>query len=356
VALALHAIATLLPPMSTHSNLLGTLVPAAYRHLYDPAGNRSRPPTVRRGSTMIYSPTYSAPCAGEEERSADLASRVVGWMLAGANVSAECVKAVLHTQCTLDQQILGSTCLRIEHDHFREVRSATFGQLGTAGLPTVFKLAALALEEAASDALACVSACDKWVAPFFRRMPGLVTYGDAAAACLVGGAQHSVKSMAVIEAIQVSCQAPTHDLWTAPADDQREALLRHATRVVRCLLDRTPHDRNALVLAGDGYGEDFSRRLAEATHIQEARLPSPCVDHHLSSAAPLFTIQALIEAAVREAHPIRAVVWTVTTAGHAGALLVRCVPDARAFAHGWASAATSLSTSASPMRSLERTS
>jgi hypothetical protein len=342
--------------MSTHSNLLGTLVPAAYRHLYDPAGSRSRPPTVRRGSTMIYSPTYSAQSASEDERSADLASQVVGWMLAGANLRAECVKAVLHTQCTLDQQILGSTCLRIEHDHFGDLRAATFGQLGTAGLPTVFKLAALALEEAASDALVCVSACDKWIAPFFRRMPGLVTYGDAAAACLVGAAQHSVKPLAVIEAIHTSCQAPAHDLWTAPADEQREALLTHATSVVRCLLDQAPHDRNTLLLAGDGYGEDFSRRLAEATRIREARLPSSCADNHLSSAAPLFTIQALIEAAVREARSLRAVVWTATAAGHAGALLVRCAPDARAFAHGWTSAGTSSSNSAGPMRSLEKTS
>jgi hypothetical protein len=359
--LALHAIGTLLPAVATHSNLLGTVVPSAYRHLYDPAGNRSRPPTVRRGSTMLYSPSYRATAAGKDERCSDLASQAVGRTLAAARLPAERVQVALHAQCTLDQQILGSTCLRIEHDHFREARTTmTIGQLGTAGLPVVFKLAALALSDAPSEALACVSASDKWIAPFFRRVTGLVTYGDAAAACLVGDAEHAVKPVAVVESVQTSCRPPAHDLWTASADEQRQALLEHATAVIGDLAGITMRDRDTLVLAGDGYGEEFSRRLAEATGIRGGRLNGLEPESHLSCAAPLFATASVIEAAVREGRWLRAVVWTASPAGHAGALLIRCAPDARRFSDGWTSAESGStpvsSTPGQPTRSLETTS
>lgn len=356
--LALHAVATLLPRQKSHSNLLGTVLPAAYRHLYDPAGRRSRPPTVRRGSTMLYSAPYRAPSAEDDTRTTDLACDAVGRMLAAAPQAAERVQAVLHAQCTLDQQILGSTCLRIEHAHFRKAHAATtIGQLGTAGLPTVLRLAALALQETAGDALVCVSASDKWVAPFFRRVPGLVTYGDAAGACLVGAGGQVARPVAVIEAVQTSCRPLRHDLWTAPAEQQREAMLAHAAHTIACLLDSAaPQDRDALLLAGDGYGDDFSRRLAEATGIGGARLTGPCPECHLSSAAPLFALHEAIEAAVRAGRWLSAVVWTASPAGHAGALLVRCAPDARAIPGGWMSAdahpAPLACTVARPSRSL----
>ncbi|KFE69494.1 hypothetical protein DB31_6469 [Hyalangium minutum] len=292
---------------------------------------------MRRGGTLILSEKYSAPAAAADtERSSDLASAAVGDMLRGAPTAAPHVLSILHAQATLDQQILGSACLRIEHDHFHDIQSAmTGGQLGTAGIPTLFRLAEM---DTAEGGLACVSAADKWLAPFFRRVPGLVTYADASAACLVAANDLIAAPIAEIESIVVSCQPPAHDLWTAPAAQQLEYVREHAERCIVQLLKENPEvERASLCLAGDEYEVSLHHRLAQATGLGGAVLGAPFPGVHLSSASSLASLRSAVEAAVRGGKPLRAVIWTASPAGHAGAMLVRCAPDAVATPKGWTS-------------------
>ncbi len=330
--LGLRAVATCLPAVADHKSLLGPVVPAAYRHLYDPAGKRSRPPIVPRGVFTAPCAPYAAPTAAIEERIADLASESVRRLLLTQPGAAARVRAILHAQCTLDQQILGSTCLRIEHDHFaRAASSATIGQLGTAGLPTVLRLVADDLARCTPQALGCVSAADKWAAPFIRHVPGLVTYGDAAAAVLVGRPLGPEDDIAELQALECSTRALAYDLWTADAERQRAALLDHVEAVVRPLLQGD----GPLWLFGDGYGAELTDRLAERLGWPAERAPAAEAPGHLSSAAGLFSVAQAVKTAVELGRDIDAVVWTASPAGHAGALRLRCHAAARRATSGW---------------------
>jgi hypothetical protein len=318
--IAIHALATHLPANRVHDSLLGPVLRSAYNHLFNPAGNYSRPTIVPRGVTRLASPAYEAPTAGDQERTADLASLAVGKLLAAMPGAKDAVHAVFHSQCTLDQQLMGSGCLRIQDDYFGQTElTMMIGQLGTAGIPTVFRLALLSLE---SGPLTCISACDKWMAPFVRNVPGLLTYGDASAACLADAMNAESAPIAVIENIVTSCVPPPGDLWSTPVAAQRQHLFDHVRNVIETLLTQRPDvQRDELVSIGDGYGGAFAAELGAACSLEP--VPNCCPDIHLSSASPLFAISKAVGLGAERGQEQLAVIWTVSQAGHAGAMLVR---------------------------------
>jgi hypothetical protein len=338
--IAIYALATHLPASKSHKTLLGSLIRSAYNHLYQPAGNFSRPSIVRRGVTSLPSPVYEVPTAEDQERTADLASVAVGKLLAASPRSKDAVSAIFHNQCTLDQQISGSACLRIQDDHFGQTELAMMiGQLGTAGIPTVFRLASLSLK---SGRLTCISACDKWIAPFVRRVPGVLTYGDASAACLAGKMEAASAPIAVIESIVTSCIPLRGDLWSTPAAAQRQYLLDHARNVIEILLSQHPDfRRDELVLIGDGYGSDFAAELS--TSLRVASVPNFQPDIHLSSASPLFAVSKAIGLAAERNRAQRSVIWTISQSGHAAAMLVRACLGAVEENGAWLARGMSLS-------------
>jgi len=322
---AIYALATHLPASRPHKSLLGTVVRSAYNHLYQPAGNYSRPSIVRRGVTSIASPVYEVPTAGDQERTADLASIAVGKLLASNPQAKQAVSAVFHNQCTLDQQISGSGCLRIQHDHFDQAELAMMiGQLGTAGIPTVFRLASLSFK---SGRMACISASDKWISPFVRSVPGVLTYGDASAACLAGNMKAGSDPLAVIEGIATRCTPPPGDLWSTSAAVQRHYLLDHVRNVIEDLLSQHPDvRRDELLSIGDGYGADFAAELSASLGM--ASVPNFHSDIHLSSASPLFALSRAISLAAEQDRTQRSVIWTVSQSGHAAAMLLRACAGA----------------------------
>ena len=335
---AIYALATHLPANRKHDNLLGPVVRSANNHLFQPAGRFSRPSVVSRGVTRLASPVYDAPTAGDRERTADLASLVVGKLVAAVPRAKGAVRAIFHSQCTLDQQLVGSGCLRIQDDYFGEATlSMMIGQLGTAGIPTVFRLASLSLD---SQWLTCVSASDKWIAPFVRSVPGMLTYGDASAACLAGAIRSESAPIATIEHIVTSCVPPPGDLWSTPVAVQRQYLLDHVHAVIESLLSQCPDlERGELVSIGDGYGpcglhsRDFAAEVAAAWSVEP--VPNACPDIHLSSASPLFALSRAVGLAVERGRELRALIWTVSQAGHAGAMLVRAFPEAQRSDDAW---------------------
>ncbi len=334
--LDLHALDLHLPPTCGHRSLLGAQKPFTYKHLFDKAGRQSRPPTVRRGLMSLPCETFDAPTADVDERSTDMASRVVGRMLADRPAEAEPVGAILHAQCTLDQQMLSSTCLRLRCDHLPKVqRYATIGQLGVAGLPTALRLAACApLPGVAVGAPACVSAADKWIAPFVQNFPDLLVFGDAAAACLAARSGTApTPSIAQVLDIEVSTRALPYDLWTAPAAMQTDAMLSQLQACAASVLSRTDLRRTDMVLIGDGTTASLGDRLASMLGVGSLPPASPI---HLSSASCLFSIGDAIAAAAAGGDRLDALVWTASPGGQAAVMLVRCRPDAIATATGWA--------------------
>ncbi len=330
--IGIYVLATHLPEYRRHDNLLAPVVRSANNHLFQPAGRYSRPSIVSRGVTRLAGPAYEAPTAGERERTADLASLAVGKMVAAVPLSKDAVRAVFHAQCTLDQQLVGSGCLRIQDDYFSQAKlSMMIGQLGTAGIPTVLKLALMSLS---ASQLTSVSASDKWMAPFVRSRPGMVTYGDASAACLAGATTRASAPIAVVEHIVTSCVPPPGDLWSMAVAVQRELLLSHVHHVIGSLLSRTPEpERDELVSIGDGYGGEFSAEAAAAGPMESVL--NACPDVHLSSASPLFAMARAVGLAVERGREVRALIWTASPAGHAGAMLVRASPDAQQCNGAW---------------------
>jgi hypothetical protein len=327
-ALDLH-----LPPAAAHASRLGAKEPASYRHLFDKAGRRSRPPTVARGIMSIPCAAFDAPTAAADERTTDMASLVVGRMLAGRPEQAEQVGTILHAQCTLDQQMLGSTCLRLRCDHLPAApRYATIGQLGTAGLPTALRLAACTpLPDSQARPLTCVSASDKWLAPFVRHFPWS-TFGDAAAACLAAPGGGGFYAIAHVLDMELATRPLPFDLWTAPAAMQEDFLFATVRDCAESVLSRSDFRRARLVLIGDGMTAPLSSRLEACLGL--AGLP-PAAPVHLSSASPLFSIGAAIAAAAEREQILDALVWTASPGGQAAAMLVRCRPDALRTETGW---------------------
>jgi hypothetical protein len=179
-----------------------------------------------------------------------------------------------------------------------------------------------------------VSAADKWIAPFFRRTPGVLTQGDAAAACLLGPA--GGPAVAELHDIRTSISPGGTDPWTADADALREHLVAHAARVIG--LARDPQGPPPL-LAGDGYDAELLHELARRTGLALLEPPQP-QGIHLGSAAPLFALGRAVSAAVQAGRALDVIVWTVSTAGFAGALRLRCRPDARCHGGVWLPAST----------------
>jgi hypothetical protein len=333
--LDLHALDLHLPAAATHTSLLGARDPFTYKHLFDKAGRASRPPTVRRGIMSLPCDAFAAPTAAVAERTTDMASLVVGRLLERRPAFAERIGAILHAQCTLDQQMLSSTCMRLRCDHLPNVpRYATIGQLGTAALPTALRLAACPpLPGSEQRPLTCVSASDKWIAPFVQVFPGLLTFGDAAAACLVGPGIQSSEAIAHVIDMELSTRPLAQDLWTAPAAMQADLIVEQLQACAETLLSRVDLSRDGLVLIGDGTEAPIGERLAERLRI--ACLP-PAATTHLSSAAALFSIGAAIGAAAAGERAIDALIWTASPGGQAAVMLVRCRPDAVSTATGWA--------------------
>jgi hypothetical protein len=330
-ALTVHSLTTWLPAVRRQDSLLGSAVPGTYFHLFDPAGEASRPPTVRRGLSMLACAPYEAPVADAELNVAQMASAAVEALLSGQAERKPGIALALHAQCTLNQQILGSSCLLVGHEQLPQVpRTASVGQLGTAGMPTVLRLAALELAGTAAGSLACLSASDKWIAPFFRRTPDVVLLADAAAACLVGVGPGP--GVARIEAVATVFEPPAGAPWDCPSDVAREQLVRLAVRAVQALRI-APGDAPCLI--GDRYDAAVGSAVAQRTGLQALDPPTPVPTWHAGSAEPLFSIARGVAAAVRLGRPLDLVVWTASVAGAAGALRVRCDATSQASGHGW---------------------
>ncbi|MCW5667466.1 MAG: hypothetical protein KIT35_26830 [Piscinibacter sp.] len=333
--LTLHSLATWQPPLRAQDSLLGSALPGTYFHLFDAAGAASRPPTVRRGLSTLACPPYEVPVADPAGNVAQLACGAVDALLTGQAALKPRIGLALHAQCTLNQQILGSSCLRVVHEHLPQVaRSFSVGQLGTAGLPVALRLAALQLADGAPAGLACLSASDKWIAPFFRRTPGVVTFGDAAAACLVG--RGDGPGVARIEGLACVFEPPAADPWTATPETAREQLVRLATQAVQGLA--LPPGA-APWLAGDRCDAAVCRAVAQRTGLAPLDEPDAGPAWHAGSAEPLFAIARGVAAAARSGRPVELVVWTASSAGAAGALHVRCDPAAQAGGGAWRPAA-----------------
>lgn len=345
--LKLMALAVDVPQATTHQNLLGTVGSQTYKHLFDEAGAFSRPSTVRRGITRMHTDSYQAPALPAETRNSAQASSVVGQLAQALPQAMAKVEAILHTQCTLDQQILGSTCLRLQQEHARQARlTQTIGQNGTAGIAMAMQLARVLGEQAGANGLTLISASDKWMAPFYRRVPDVVTYGDAAVACLVqadlAGTGLQDGAIAVIEDIAWS-EAPLHEEpWAEPAAIVNARLVEWAATQVRKVMAAMPQaQRQHAVLMGDAYSQALSEQVAEQSgwsgELRLAGAAGHSTGVHLSSASPLVALADLVDLATQRGHDIDAVIWTASLSGHAAAMRVRCSAKAHRIPQGWVS-------------------
>lgn len=323
-------------PVATQASLLGTPIASAYHHLYDEAGEFSRPHTVRRGVTRMYCPEFESAIAERSQRSADLASNAVSTLLRPAPRTGALVRSIMHTQCTLDRQILGSNCLRIQYDHYPDAESAvSFGQLGTAALPTVFMLAKHNLELQPRQGIS-ITACDQWIAPFFRRIPGVVTYGDGAAACIALDADDIQQPVATVKSVALKYRSISSDLWSAAPDTILDQLNELASDCAGSLASSlTRQQREDLIVIGDRYHGDLDRRVAETCGLSDRQVLRQRGESHMSSFSLLASIDEAVAEAVRGGRDRTALIWTASLSGHAGAMLIHCSAQALQTGGAW---------------------
>jgi hypothetical protein len=333
---SIHSLTTWRPTLQWHKSKLGTVVSGAYPHLLTPAGIASHPPYVRPGIQVLHSKPYQAPIAAESVRIGQMASMVVGQLLDGQSALRKDIGFVFCTQCTLDQQILGSACLRVCHEHHlsKATLARTFGQMGTACIPTAMQLAAAHIAGQKLETLACITASDKWVAPFVRQFSGLVTYGDAAAACFVGQPQEL--GIATIEAVNTVLRPYEGNLWTTPAQVLQDHLIDLAAECAGAVHGNAAVD----ALIGDQYIGRFEHAVSKRTGIPLLMghgLEPEGPQIHLSSASPLFAISRALEVNQGRSKAMRLVVWTVSLSGFAGAMRLLLLPGSRLQGSTWRS-------------------
>lgn len=319
--LAIYAIATDLPTTQQVTSIRGTNIAGIFPHMFfTDAGHHSCPPID--GLDDGYDATDIPVAQGV--RIPDMASAVVGklGLVEGASVSH-----VLHAQCMLDENILGSTCLRIQHDHFPDALSAmSLDQVGTAGVPTALSLAALQLLDSPGSSRVCLSAADKWVSPFFRRHPGLAPLGDASAACLVGAVDQEITPLAVIAGKHLTLTQPPREIWSNAGDTLEQYVMSSALGAISGLLADVGTDIKTIdLILGDGLPERTRFDLADALGVAADRLWNP--DVHYGSAASLFGMSELIKRARNSSRPLRGIVWTASLSGHAAAILIVCTGE-----------------------------
>ncbi|NVN09786.1 beta-ketoacyl-[acyl-carrier-protein] synthase family protein [Nguyenibacter vanlangensis] len=317
-ALGIYAIATDLPSSQEVSSIRGTNIVGVFPHMFfTEAGQHSCPPID--GFDEVQS--IAAIPVARGVRIPDMASAAVNKLGLTEDTS---ISHVLHAQCMLDENILGSTCLRIQHDHFPSALSAmSLDQLGTAGVPTALRLAGLQLLDSDQSGRVCLSAADKWVSPFYRRHPGLAPLGDAAAACVVGPANSEVKPLATIGAEYLTLAQAPETLWATVGDTLEQFVKTSALGAVGGLLSSTGTDIDAIdLILGDGIADATRRDIAHSLGVPADRLWNPEI--HYGSAAPLFGIAELIRRAKSSSLPMRGIVWTVSLSGHAAAILIEC--------------------------------
>lgn len=335
-ALDILAVARVEPAVVEQCSLLGRMMPACYHHLYDPAGAFSRPETVRRGVTTMWSRPYLAAEAEADVRGSDLAAEAAGLVAERWRGS---VGTVLHAQCALDQQILGSTPLRVRNTLFPAAREVhALGQLGTAGLATALALMRDFGSDDPARPLAAISAADKWIAPFYRKL-GDVVFDDGAAACIVGPAGFGVRPPATVHEIVFANGAPLANLFRASAGDTAAFLCERATAAI-AKLQVPPRDAR---LAGDILEGDLAARIAEVAGLPILAGPAGHAAHG-SSAGVLRAIAQGVAAAAAAGRTLPLVVWTASLSGNAAALRVDCHPDADPIAGGWSAQGRAFST------------
>ena len=330
----IQSLTTWTAPLRNHDSCQGPEIKEAYRHLLADAGRVSMPPDIATHSTNLLA-AYAAPTADETHRCSQLLSDAVGVLLEQQPSIKSDILNVFVTQCTLDQQILSSTCLRVCHEHVPGARIArTFGQMGTAGIATLMQLA---MNEPSlgksSKNLTCLVAGDKWLSPFYRHIPDLVTYADCAAASLFG--PPGTAAIADIEAISTSVSGFDERLWKSPVEEQQSFLLNN----IKGCISEVATDEPGLLLIGDNYHPKIRSLASILTGIPEL---SPLTlqgnrsnGFHYSSASLFFSLDAALRESKRQNTPLRIVAWTASQSGHAGAIRALCYPSAALSGTTW---------------------
>jgi len=335
LSLDISAIALEVPNIAVQKSKLGTMMPRAYSHLFDPAGDFSRPPTVRRGVTTMWSPAYDARVAKNEVRASDLASIAATSLSKELPDQAQRVAATIHTQCTLDQQILGSNCMRIGQECFdRASEVVTVGQMGTAGLPTALRLIESYSTEAGT--LFAITAADKWIAPFYRRF-GDLTYSDCGGCVLIG---HDLEQpLATISNISTLVRPSLEDPWNACSGQVNSFLENLAVDSILELLKESSNiDTNEVFILGDECGSTVHKKVSQRTGLSNLTSQTDSEEQtHSSSASLLVSLNSAIDYAEKNQKEITVAIWTASLSGHSGAILVKCFPSSQQIKHDWVS-------------------
>lgn len=249
---------------------------------------------------------------------------VIRKMLHSQRVDADQIAHIVNTQCMSNENILESSCLRIQHELFPLARTAlTIDQMGTAGIPTGFTVAKLQLLDGAPEDLVCIAASDKWIPPFSRRFPGMTPLADASASCVVGRIIDGRAPIAIIDSQYVFSQPTPPDIWSARPEDLQDYIFESVIHAVNGLLQSNRSNIEDIdYVAGDGVSAELLRRIQSTLRIQQEKLIN--FQWNFGSSSPLIAIQKVIEQAHHMRRDLNCVVWTASLSGNAAAMHLKC--------------------------------
>lgn len=329
MSMGITALTVNLPQTSVQYSRLGTVYPATYRTLRDQAGKLSRPP-LWFGDDGTDG--YRVATAPRDAQAPDMTSAAIADLLTESSVDTENVHTIMHCQATLNEQLLASSCLRIQHEYFNHASlSLTLGQMGTAGFMTGLKLAQLQLKQQTNQhGMVALSASDKWVSPFPRRFGGVVAYDDAAGGCLLQSTATEGEYIAEVLAVAATHGGLSIDFWQASDEQRAEQLVANAAAAVREVISDSDYQLSDLDdVYGEPYGMDIPARVLNELQVENLQKITSMPISHESSVAPLAALNRACKQADECQRCTLNVIWSASLSGHAGAMLVRCHPSAR---------------------------
>ncbi|UXI66198.1 hypothetical protein [Tahibacter amnicola] len=273
---------------------------------------------------MIDRPV-SPPIAAESLRSAELADACCKRLAECLTPSTqERVTNLVHCQCTLDQQVLGSTCLRIGFAHFPSVtRAITVGQLGTGGVPTALVLARTNLLGGLGATV--VTAADKWMDPFERRYGDLVTFGDGAGALFVDAHDETRAALAVVHGITTHLVPQGRPFWDRPIDSVADEIIVNVTGAIGTALAQAGWTVDTTdLLVGENYGCGIPERIAAIAGFADKCLLADRSDAHASSSAFIDNLMRTLALSAEQNRSLRCAIWSASLSGAIALTLVEC--------------------------------
>ncbi|SMF37463.1 hypothetical protein [Pseudobacteriovorax antillogorgiicola] len=206
----------------------------------------------------------------------------------------------IHSQCTINDNFLGSRCLRIHHEHGLPCESIAIDQVGTAGIGASLMLLGLSR----SQGCVLLTCADQWLSPFTTTSIEGFSYQDACGALFLGSS-FTDQTIATIE-------------WISSFSGHKSESHENLFQSFSIWLSRLVRDKASSpdLVIGEAYPTYLTKHIGSVLTVSNV---APARSSHEASAA---AIASIVEGSKSLQNGGRALIWSLSLSGHGYAFFV----------------------------------